>query len=186
MSIGITVFQIFICIAALITVGVLQTMAAIKVKNSLKYATVPAVQQSFNYLVGGASLSFVSVLLAIGIMIAVFNNREKLGQHMSALVYTGIVIISILLLTSGALGVRAAITLQCYADDISPNLTQAWNYATITSLVGIIGVFIMLIVQFFVHTDCGNIRFQTPITFGEAGQTKIKAEMKGMLDKLYY
>ncbi len=191
MSVGITIVQIFICLGALITVGVLQSMAAAQIRSSSKYQTIPSVQQAFNYLVGGASLAFISVFLALGIIIAIFKNRDSLAEHMSKLVYAGIIIIGALLLTSGALGIRAAITLQCYLPTTgSDEISTAWNYSTATSLVGILGVFITLIVQFFVQTDCGSIRFQSPVTFGastpvvDATKT-VKAEMKS-LEHLYY
>src|ERR1700719_3737600 len=77
MAVGITIFQIFICLGALISIGVLQSISAYNIKNNSQYDSNPKLQDAYRYLVIGACISIISTVLTLAIMFIVFKNRES-------------------------------------------------------------------------------------------------------------
>ena len=96
-------------------------------------------------------LQFAAAIMMITVSIVLIFNRQKLQQHMSKLIYFALIISGLLLLVGGSLGATVAVRLQCYRGD--PHINKAWQQASISSVIGIVGTIVLLMIQAFTRKE---------------------------------
>jgi len=86
-------------------------------------------------------------LVIAGVSMVIVYNNEKLDKHMTPLIYIALVLSGLLLLASGVVGTIIAVNLQCYK--FEKNIENAWTFSTYGAITGVVGSFLMLIMQGF-------------------------------------
>ena len=109
------------------------------------------IQDAKRFLLGAAIAQFIAAVLMITVAILIIVYKEKLQQHMNKLLYAALVVSGLLMIVGGSLGASAALRLQCYKSDT--NVQKAWEMSSITAILGIVGAFIMLLIQAFVKRE---------------------------------
>nr|QBK87827.1 MAG: hypothetical protein LCMAC202_01730 [Marseillevirus LCMAC202] len=141
------------------------------------------IQDAKRFLLAAVIAQFIAAVLMITVAILIIVNKEKLQQQMSKFLYAALIISGLLMLVGGSLGAAAAVRLQCYKADMY--VKKAWEMSSITAILGIVGTFILLLIQTFVKRETikGIARQYlttktiTVPTYLPVGQQKKKAAM---------
>jgi len=145
----IALIQSLIALLAILTNASLQSLALAELnKSPLMNADVDDAKK---LLLITVILQFVAAILMITATILLIIYRNKFQQHMNKFVYIALVLSGFLLLVGGSLGAAVAVRLQCYRGD--PHVESAWQKASISSAIGIVGTILLLIVQAFTRKE---------------------------------
>ncbi len=145
----IALIQSVIALLAILTNASLQSIGLSELNKSL--VNNVDVEDAKKLLFTAIMLQFVAAVLMITVFVLLIVYREKLQQHMNKFIYVALTISGLLLLIGGSLGASVAVRLQCYR--IDPNVNKAWQMASITSVVGIVGTIVLLLIQVFMQRE---------------------------------
>lgn len=127
--------QSIVAILALLSISILQFISLGKLEE--KYSATKA------KLTRSAIISLISfIILSIFSWFFVF----KTGAQGGFIDYTVLTTAGVLLLVTGGYGADAALDLQC-DKDINDSVHTAWSLSMVSSLVGVVGAVLMLVVQ---------------------------------------
>ena len=141
--------QSVVALLAILINAILQSIGLSELNKSL--VNNVDVEDAKKLLFIAIMLQFVAAVLMITVLILLIVYREKLQQHMNKFIYVALIISGLLLLIGGSLGASVAVRLQCYRGD--PNVDKAWQRASITSVIGIVGTIVLLLIQVFTQRE---------------------------------
>ncbi len=145
----IALIQSVIALIVIIINASLQTMALTDLNKS--NLTNEDVQYAKRILLIAIIAQFIAAVVMITVIVLILVYRNQLERYISMFVYSSLMLSGALLIVSGGLGATIAVRLQCYRSD--PNVEQAWKAATITSVTGIAGALVLLLIQSFVKRE---------------------------------
>jgi len=139
----------YIVLAVLLINASVQITAIVKIKTDaisdpkMKAACSSARTQ----LIISVVLQFLVAFGGIGLMV----------YSKGAMAYSVLLASSTMLLVGGSFGANSAIKMQCYKDELSVH--EGWLYSTISSVIGILTTFIILLINTIQVKDVPKINF---------------------------
>lgn len=145
----IAIIQTVIALIAIITNITLQVDALMQLNKSVTKNV--DIEDSKRMLLSSILLQSIAAVLMIIAFVILIVKREQLQAHMNKFIYAALIISGLLLLVSGSLGGATAVRLQCYRGDADVN--KAWNRASMTSVIGVVGTVLLLLIQVFTRKE---------------------------------
>ena len=111
----------------------------------------PKIKEAERLLLISVVTQFVAAVLMVTALVLILVYRQKFQEHLNTLAYAALILAGVLLLVGGAMGSTVALRLQCYRAD--PHVNKAWEMATWSAVVGVLGAMMLLFIQTFVKRD---------------------------------
>lgn len=145
----VNMMQTTIATTAILTNSILQTIGFSALGKST--STDPVVASAKKTLMISFIIQYVAVAMMIGATAYIIIKPDD-APMVNGLAYGSLFLSTGILFFGSILAIQTAMKLQCLKIN-DKNVETAWKMATISSVIGIVGVLLILLVQAYVHRE---------------------------------